>query len=195
MGIGTLLNDNPQLNARRLVPPPPVAALPRPVVLDTALRTPTSCRLLELYRHGAGRQPLLVSAAPTDQSAHGEWEQRYHALREAGAEIVLVSAPPSEPRLPWDAVWPVLSTAGIHSLMIEGGATVIDSVLAAHAKEPCVDVVIVTVAPMQVGEAGYGYTTALPLDASKSGDATSAHLRERARVHLSPDDVIALGPA
>lgn len=195
MGIGTLLNDDPQLNARRLVPPPPVSALPRPVVLDTALRTPPACRLLELYRQGTGRQPLLVSAAPTDDGTRGEWEQRANALKRAGAEIALVSPPTAPAQLPWDAVWPVLGNTGIRSLMIEGGATVIDSVLAAHASEPCVDVVIVTVAPMHVGDAGYGYTTALPLDASKSSDAKSAHLRERARVHLPPDDVIALGPA
>ncbi len=47
VGIGTVLNDNPQLNARLLSQPPAVSGLPRPIVLDSKLRTPSTASSFE----------------------------------------------------------------------------------------------------------------------------------------------------
>ncbi|KAI3488276.1 hypothetical protein L1887_47815 [Cichorium endivia] len=54
VGIGTVLNDNPQLNARLLSQPPTVAQLPRPVVPSLDWQT------ILKHVHAAGLRRLMV---------------------------------------------------------------------------------------------------------------------------------------
>lgn len=98
VGIGTALNDDPQLNSTypqqlslynspipptaRLLPPP--HNLPRPVILDSHLRLPTSCKLLINFRAGSGRRPWILSTPSQDPS----WISRKDALKQAGANII-----------------------------------------------------------------------------------------------------------
>lgn len=127
-------------------------ASPRPVVLDSTLRTPPTCKVLQ-----RGARPLVLAAAP--RAGDDAWGARRAALERAGAVVELVDA--DEHGLAWRGIRAALHAHGLGSVMVEGGAGVIDSALQAHAREPTVDVVIVTVAPVDVGEQGYGYTARL----------------------------------
>ncbi|GAA6010282.1 hypothetical protein JCM10207_005155, partial [Rhodosporidiobolus poonsookiae] len=89
VGVGTVLNDDPQLTAR-LPTPLPLASQPRPLILDSRLRTPADCKLLRNAQAGVGRE-VTVLHAPRPAGEEGEaWEGRRRALEEKGAELVEV---------------------------------------------------------------------------------------------------------
>ncbi|KAJ6621133.1 dihydrofolate reductase-like domain-containing protein [Mycena sp. CBHHK59/15] len=153
VGIGTALNDDPQLNTRHLPPDADAPHLPRPVVLDTHLRLAPTCKLLVNFRHGGARRPWVLCAVPSSEDA--DWQARFDALRDAGATIFQVPSTRDDTgilRLP--AVLGLLHAQGVRSLMVEGGARVIGSFF---ATPNCVDTVIITTAPTLVGENGVGY--------------------------------------
>ncbi|KAE8229195.1 hypothetical protein CF326_g5842 [Tilletia indica] len=151
VGAGTAVNDNPQLNARLLPDVPPVERLPRPIVLDTQLRTPPNCKMLLNYQNGTGRQPLLVCA----RTASGV---RAAELEKAGAELVVANCE-FDDLLSWRSVLAALARKGITRLMVEGGATVISGLLDSQF----VDTLIVTVAPKLIGPQGISHNATLPL--------------------------------
>ncbi|KAF9469785.1 dihydrofolate reductase-like domain-containing protein [Collybia nuda] len=165
IGIGTALNDNPQLNTRHLPPPPPGAApyhLPRPVILDAHLRLPPTCKLLVNYKSGTGRRPWVICATVSDDP---ERTRRLKALENAGARVIQVSGLAADimdegvSTLPIPTILEALYASGIHSVMVEGGARVIGSFFSAKTPsgDSIVDSLIVTVAPTFVGEDGVGY--------------------------------------
>ncbi|TFK41816.1 dihydrofolate reductase-like domain-containing protein [Crucibulum laeve] len=162
IGIGTALNDDPQLNTRYLPPRSPAQPryhLPRPVILDTDLRLPTTCKLLKNYQNGTGRRPWLICFGHGLQFDIVEWERRYDALEKAGAKIITLQVYTPQSKLPLEKILQALHTAGIRSVMIEGGARVIGSFF--KQTPPVVDNIVVTVAPIFVGEKGISY--GLPL--------------------------------
>ncbi|MEW6221680.1 MAG: RibD family protein [Thermodesulfobacteriota bacterium] len=130
VGIETVLADNPRLTVR-LVP----GASPRPVVLDTRLRTPLAAALLA----DPGRRPLIAAG-------RGCGNGRADELSRAGARV-LHSPVAADGRVELAALLPQLLGLGIHTLMVEGGARVITSFLASGL----VDLLAVTVAPKLVG--------------------------------------------
>ncbi|KAG6842450.1 hypothetical protein C0991_007580 [Blastosporella zonata] len=88
VGIGTALNDNPQLNARLL---PPLSEgqrynLPRPVIVDSRLRLSPSCKLLSNYQAGRGRRPWIICAVVDDP----DWRNRLETLQKAGAKVIQI---------------------------------------------------------------------------------------------------------
>ncbi|ORY90348.1 dihydrofolate reductase-like domain-containing protein [Syncephalastrum racemosum] len=131
VGIGTVLTDNPQLNARLLDEPVSVEKQPQPIVLDTRLRIPLNCKLLTNYQQGTGKQPWVVTSS-TDTKA----------VEKAGARIISVET------ISLEHVMQALYAQGIRRLMVEGGSHVIQSFLREHH---LVHHLIVTIAPTLVG--------------------------------------------
>ncbi|KAI0361033.1 bacterial bifunctional deaminase-reductase [Trametes cingulata] len=180
VGIGTALNDNPQLNTRHL-PPLPSAyphkyRLPRPVILDTRLRLPPDCKLLKNYQAGIGRRPWVICAPQTaspDIASTEAFTKRAAALQDAGARIVELDADEKTGVIAIPDLLTALHELGVRSLMIEGGARVIRSFLSAAHTQPSaelahkktVDALVITVAPTLVGSAGVGYGAELLADA------------------------------
>ncbi|KAF5385676.1 hypothetical protein D9757_005516 [Collybiopsis confluens] len=168
VGIGTALNDDPQLNTRLLPPREPNPSLnghnnpyhlPRPIILDMALRLSPQCKLLKNYSDGRGRRPWVVCAEPTADDDKVDWLARRKALEGAGARtVVLAPGPYADGLIPISDVLESLHALGIRSLMVEGGAQVIRSFFQG-AK--FVNTVIVTVAPTFVGEDGVSYNASL----------------------------------
>ncbi|KAI0673677.1 bacterial bifunctional deaminase-reductase [Trametes maxima] len=178
VGIGTALNDDPQLNTRHL-PPLPSAypygyRLPRPIIIDTHLRLLPHCKLLKNYQAGNGRRPWVICASQrgTPSLASSEaFAARATVLQSAGARIVEVDIDANTGSIAILAVLAALRQRGIRSLMVEGGARVIRSFLSAtHASAKAgsevVDALVITVAPTLVGSAGVGYGAELHADTS-----------------------------
>ncbi|KDR85759.1 hypothetical protein GALMADRAFT_234825 [Galerina marginata CBS 339.88] len=172
IGIGTALNDDPQLNVRHL--PQPVSTsyhLPRPIIIDTHLRLSPTCKLLRNFQNGVGRRPWVLSIStetPLFRSGivlDDAKLDRKRALEAAGARIVGI--PPindDSTRIFIPTALQTLRDLGIRSLMVEGGARIIASFLA----EDAVDTLIITTAPVFVGNAGVGYS--YPMVFSESGE-------------------------
>jgi 2,5-diamino-6-(ribosylamino)-4(3H)-pyrimidinone 5'-phosphate reductase len=218
VGIGTALNDDPQLNGalnllsmvstlqltillvRHL--PQPISTpynLPRPVIIDTYLRLPTSCKLLRIFQNGIGRRPWIICVKQAGTTDHSEGKttmaERKKALEDAGARIIEI--PPSSVQddlfpnahLSLPVILKSLNDLGIRSLMVEGGAGIIGSFFA--APEKIVDSLIITVAPVLVGSEGVGYQCKYPVfDLSDS--KKQASFREVHTELIGRDTVVSL---
>jgi 3,4-dihydroxy 2-butanone 4-phosphate synthase/GTP cyclohydrolase II len=130
VGIGTVLADDPQLTVRLAA-----GSSPQPVILDSALRFPAGARLLCHPSHA----PWIVTTPRADA-------ERQRELEAAGAVVIRVPAG-RDGRVDLAALLAELGRRGVETLMVEGGAAVITSFLAARL----VDRVVLTVAPIYIG--------------------------------------------
>jgi len=148
VGIGTVLNDDPQLTARNISLTVPLANQPQPIVLDTALRTPVDCKLIKNFRNQAGKQPWLICARSAMTL------QRRQELEAAGARVIPITngMNASKEGLDLEKVLEVCKLNGINRLMIEGGAAIISSILNQVSDNPILNILIVTVSPYMVGD-------------------------------------------
>ncbi len=154
VGIGTALEDDPLLTARRggapVVGPGAVAEpgvgdpagdgkaplrQPTRIVFDSRARLPLDSRLLAT----TDQAPVLVVAGPEAET------ERLAALQSKGAETILAGG--ATPRERVLAALPELGRRGLTSLMLEGGATLINAFAAAEQ----IDEARVFVAPLILG--------------------------------------------
>src|ERR1700675_4024453 len=118
VGIGTVLADDPLLTCRL---PGMEARSPVRVVLDRSLRIPGASRLV----HSARQTPLwLMTSGLAEAPAAVK-------LGAAGAQVIHVAVTANPPGLDLAAVLHTLSEKGISRLMVEGGARVASSFVAA----------------------------------------------------------------
>ena len=107
VGIGTLLADDPQLNVR-LVP----GDDPQPVVLDSKLRFPLEARVLR-----GKKSPWIFTTQNSDL-------EREAALKKSGGRVFR-----TKPKMvDLNEILSVLGREGIYSVMVEGGARLIQLV-------------------------------------------------------------------
>ncbi len=149
VGIGTVLADDPLLTCRL---PGMEVRSPVRVVLDRALRIPGSSKLV----HSARETPLWVMTSNLSEAPAAM------KLGAAGAQVIRVAtttAPP--PGLGLKAVLHALAERGITRLLVEGGARVASSFVAAGL----VDEVWLLRGPDPVGTDGVPALDALPVSA------------------------------
>jgi GTP cyclohydrolase II len=161
VGVGTVLRDDPRLTVR-LVP----GTSPLRVVLDSMLRTPSTALVLS-------GEPVTV-VLTTDRAAESD-QQRLRAL---GVSVRVVPTGPAGVDLP--AALRVLRELGIRTLLVEGGARTITSLLGARL----VDRIIVSIAAKIIG-AGTEAVGDLGIARVMQGIS----LRNR-RMYVTADDVI-----
>lgn len=175
VGVGTVLADNPSLTTRLAE-----GRDPWPVVIDSNLRTPVDCKLFTDER--CKTRPLLLCSDGGDGGDGPALAARRAALEAAGAQVVGCKSD-AQGRVDIGDALDKLG-ARFDSVMVEGGAHVISSVLGLAG--PRVSCVIVTVAPMFVG----GY--------SSLQRPIPEHLSRAWRVHscdvVDGDVVLALVP-
>jgi len=167
VGIGTVLSDDPVLTCRL---PGMEARSPVRVVLDRALRIPGTSRLV----HSARGTPLWVM---TSNLAEAPAAMKLGA---AGAQVIRVAtttAPPSG--LDLSAVLHALAERGITRLLVEGGARVASSFVAAGL----VDEVWLLRGSDPIGADGVAALDALPLSALTGSPA----FKQRASETLQKD--------
>lgn len=128
VGIGTVLADDPQLNVRLVS-----GNNPRPIILDSLLRSPTTARCID-----ATRRTLIAASEDAPMV-------RQHELETAGAIVVRLPARNGAIDLP--ALLARLNDEGIKTVMVEGGARVITNFLRARLAHR----LIITIAPTIIG--------------------------------------------
>ncbi len=148
VGIGTVLADDPLLTCRL---PGMEAQSPVRVVLDRSLRIPGSSRLV----HSARETPLWLM---TSNLAEAPAAMKLGA---AGAQVIRVAATSAPPGLDLRSVLRGLAERGITRLLVEGGARVAASFVAAGL----VDEVWLLRGPDPIGAGGIAALDALPLSA------------------------------
>ena len=126
VGIGTILADDPQLNVRD-VPKP--RKPPARVVFDRNLRTPLQSKVVFTARE---TPTIIITSAGMDSA-------KADALREAGVHVLNATDLRDAFRR--------LRSAGIQSLLVEGGATIASEVV----KEGLVHRLAMFQAPMTLG--------------------------------------------
>jgi len=148
VGIGTVLADDPGLTCRL---PGMEARSPVRLVLDRALRIPGTSRLV----HSARGTPLWVLTSDLSEAPAAM------KLGAAGAQVIRVAAITRPPGLDLPAVLHALSDKGITRLLVEGGAKVASSFVAADL----VDEIWLLRGQESVGADGVPALDALPLSA------------------------------
>ncbi|TGO87044.1 hypothetical protein BPOR_0255g00090 [Botrytis porri] len=148
IGVNTAIADNPNLNCRI------EGGQPRPVIIDPKgrLEFGEDSKIFGLVKDGRGKAPWIITAKQEDEI---EFEGR-ELLRAAGGKLIYLS-PDQEGRFSWQDILEALWKEGIESLMIEGGAGIINDMLAEG--QGFIDRVIVTIAPVWLGKGG---VTVLP---------------------------------
>jgi diaminohydroxyphosphoribosylaminopyrimidine deaminase / 5-amino-6-(5-phosphoribosylamino)uracil reductase len=148
VGIGTVLADDPLLTCRLpgMEPQSPVR-----VVLDRSLRIPGTSKLV----HSARETPLWVMTSNLSEAPAAM------KLGAAGALVIRVATTTTPPGLDLAAVLHALSEKGITRLLVEGGARVASSFVAASL----VDEAWLLRGPDAVGTDGIAALDALPLTA------------------------------
>jgi diaminohydroxyphosphoribosylaminopyrimidine deaminase/5-amino-6-(5-phosphoribosylamino)uracil reductase len=164
VGIGTVFADDPLLTCRL---PGMEARSPARVVLDRALRIPATSRLV----HSARSTPLWVVTSNLAEAPTAAM------LGAAGAQVIRLASTPTG--LDLVAVLRALAERGITRLLVEGGARVASSFVAASL----VDEFWLLRGPEAIGADGVAALDALPLAAITQSPA----YRVRASESLGSD--------
>jgi riboflavin-specific deaminase-like protein len=165
VGINTVLNDDPRLTVRLAE-----GKDPQPVVIDSRLRLPLNATLLR----NSGLRPIVV----TSERA---CETKERQLASAGLRVVRLREQDNGLLDLADALRR-LKQMGIRTVMVEGGARIITSVLACGLA----DLLVLTVAPTFVG----GVPSIAALDGKVAGQ-----LPRLRNLHYQPlaDDLVIVG--
>lgn len=131
-GIGTVRDDDPQLNVRAIS----TERQPLRIVVDARLETPLNAKLLD-------GGPVLIAAAVDNP-------ERITALQRRGADVVIL--PNAGGKVDLSALLLELGRRGINEVLAESGFKLNGSLL----REGCVDELILYLAPALVGDAARG---------------------------------------
>ena len=135
-GVGTVLQDDPQLSVRAVATP----RQPRRVIVDRHGQTPASARIL------AGDGALIVTAGERNPA----WP----------ANVETLALPDARGRVDLDAMMAALAARGVNELHVEAGAKLNGALLDAQL----VDEILLYVAPTVLGDPARGmFERAAPL--------------------------------
>lgn len=159
VGVGTVLADNPRLTVRLVE-----GVQPQPIILDSKLRTPSDARCL------IGPRPAWVATTAVD------FAQRA-AIETMGGRVFHLPADEQGQVDLW-ALLQMVAANGIRSIMVEGGATVINSFL----QQRLANNAVVTIAPRFIG--------GLHVLANKATGGVSTSLRNPNSFQLGEDLIL-----
>lgn len=139
VGINTVLADNPSLNCRY----GEKKSYIRPVIIDPNFRFGNEkfhdFKLITNYTSGLGLKPLFVVSELTD------------VICDYSEFIDIIFIKPIDGILPWELVFKSLHSENLQSVMVEGGAKIINTLL---LEPKLIDSVIITIGPVFLGSKG-----------------------------------------
>ena len=165
VGVGTVLADDPELTVRLVKGNNPLR-----VVVDSRLRTPLQARVLA---GGAAEGTLIATSEKADSQLASD-------IQKLGANLLRLPAASNGEGIDLIRLLRELGHRGIGSVLVEGGKSIVTSLLAARA----VDRVIVIVAPKIIGQ---GIETIGDLGITRLSDAISF---TSVKIRRLGDDVI-----
>ena len=157
-GIGTVKDDNPQLNVRAVETP----RQPQRIVIDSRLETDPRARVLD------GGGTWIVAAQPNPE--------KQRQLEDAGAEVILL--PNAHGKVDLPALMLELGKRQINEVHVEAGFKLNGSLI----REGCVDELLLYLAPSLLGDAQGLFD--LPALASLDG---ARHLAFHSVERIGPD--------
>lgn len=131
VGIGTVLADNPRLTVRHVAGSDPIR-----IIVDSKLRIPVSANVLI---DGAASGTLIATTAQAERN-------KILDLEMLGAQIIIL--PESNGQVELSMLVQQLPAFDIHTLMVEGGARLITSLL----RQKLADRMAVCIAPRLMGD-------------------------------------------
>ena len=156
IGYRTAIADDPALNCR--LAGVSLAQQPRPIVIDPWLEweIEKNTQLCRLAANGSGKKPTVICCA---EALAALSEQRRQKLENAHVTLLAVATEQSHKlhglqehrrvRLPLAGVLEKIEEMGCRSVMVEGGARLLNSFLEQHSG--LVDSIIITLAPKWLG--------------------------------------------
>ncbi|TVY25380.1 2,5-diamino-6-ribosylamino-4(3H)-pyrimidinone 5'-phosphate reductase [Lachnellula hyalina] len=164
IGRGTAMADNPGLNTKYSDDeeyPVGLDRQPRPIILDPSKQwEENACeRLFDLAEKGLGRPPWTVNSVENIGDKEFETvtqrvDQDRSRLRGVGGGVIQAGEYDSkENGVDWKEILSALGATGVRSVMIEGGAAVINDLLR-QRNQQWIDSIIITIAPTYLGEGG-----------------------------------------
>jgi 2,5-diamino-6-(ribosylamino)-4(3H)-pyrimidinone 5'-phosphate reductase len=154
VGVGTAVADNPALNCR--IEGVGLEGQPRPIIVDPLGRwqvekdgEPAEC--VRRAENGVGKGPWVITALQKDET-NQEWTR---LLESCGGQYICTpcAAEGHRKELQWYDILETLGRLGIKSIMIEGGGTVINTLLQ-NTNVNLIDSVLITIAPVWLGQGG-----------------------------------------
>jgi len=187
VGVSTAEAVNPRLNCRyraESISGEGLETQPRPIVLDPGRRWKKewTTRCMELAEKGEGRALWLI-----DSGAQENGDARAKEVRKAGGDVIYCGEyTGKENGVDWETLLRNLAETGVRSVMVEGGAIVINDLLR-ERNQKFVSSVIVTIAPTYLGAGGV-----LVLPQRTSPEKNEARLENVAWVPTG-EDIVMLG--
>ncbi|KXL47263.1 hypothetical protein M433DRAFT_65447 [Acidomyces richmondensis BFW] len=193
IGVGTAIADNPSLNCRLEgvggYGSEGLEGQPRPIILDPTARWEFTSRtkIFALASEGRGKAPYIITGVQSPP------EDKKALLEQLGGRFItlnLGSSKAGEHKFDWSEIMKALGENGLQSVMIEGGAVVINSLL-----EPeyihLVNSVILTIAPTWLGRGGVVVSPARRSDVD--GTPVAASRLQAVQWHSLGEDVVLCG--
>ncbi|KAE9373716.1 putative riboflavin biosynthesis protein Rib7 [Stipitochalara longipes BDJ] len=193
IGVGTATADDPGLNCRidgvGGYGSDSLDGQPRPIIIDPSARWAFNeqSRIFIFAKEGRGRAPYIFTANPSPPAEASELLEKY------GGKYIplhLNSTDMGHRQLDWKILLERLSQEGLHSVMVEGGASIINSLLEPQ-NQKLIDSVIVTIAPRWLGQGGVVVSPKRRTD--ESGVVIPASLLHKVQWHPLGEDVVLCG--
>jgi 2,5-diamino-6-(ribosylamino)-4(3H)-pyrimidinone 5'-phosphate reductase len=157
IGAGTANADDPGLNSRYSDDGQNIVGLeyqPRPCILDPgrSWKQETCKKLFELARQGLGRAPWWITS---EGQLEAEADQvRMCKIEQVGGNCITAGKyGRKSDGIEWEVILRALGATGVRSVMIEGGATVINDLLR-ERNQHLISSIIITIAPTYLGRGG-----------------------------------------
>lgn len=134
---------------------------PRPIIIDPNARWEPreSSKIIELVKQGKGKAPFVITSKSTSPPEEARTLLEKYGGKYIALETVTSDNPadggPTHQHFDWNLILNVLATKeNIKSIMIEGGGSIINSLLSEQRYSALIDSVIVTIAPTWLGQGG-----------------------------------------
>ncbi|KAK6524283.1 2,5-diamino-6-(ribosylamino)-4(3H)-pyrimidinone 5'-phosphate reductase [Orbilia ellipsospora] len=154
VGVSTAVADDPGLNCRiDTIINADAKRHPIPIILDPHARWEINAnsRVIKTAKEGKGRAPFIIVSSSVDSNVI---QSRWELLRQHGGGYLHLNTDETE-KFKWGDVLSILQDRlKIESVMIEGGGSIINSLLEDERSRYLVDSVIVTIAPTWLGKGG-----------------------------------------
>ncbi|ETM45247.1 hypothetical protein L914_09640 [Phytophthora nicotianae] len=184
VGVGTVLADNPSLNARLAE-----GSNPRPIIIDTHLRCPMTIKLLTMP---TCEKPIIFFGRGSQDTETLERKQALEALGARVFECNTTRGEDSCDHVDLRDAFRIVKQLGISSVMVEGGSAILTSCLQEATHRHIIDLVVVTVTPTFIG--GLRAVGGLLTSSTPSVATTSTFPRlKQPRYHVLEEDLVILG--